>query len=313
MPTKRAAAQDLIERVNDLLEDAEYDQADALRPEAEAAIKACRPVDRAALTQDLEHTYETHPRPQTSGALAVQSWRDVDDVEAIVNDGVRRVKRAVNAGLKAADMATEIAGTLLDARLKMPNPDTGLPDIIAQRKYTKNIARDLFLEARQGVTEEDVDRSATHKSLAKAVRNRMSDAMVAFLRGLDEDPERAQALFPMVDFEGEESPTEAVYAAYADQGVNLPRKGRTELAREDARRRAELLKAAIAGELPAGDDEDLDEEEELARDIAALESVERNFISTTKRAERLTPGARAALKAKINQTIVNLSAAAAQL
>ena len=307
MATKRDAAQELIERVRALRLAGQMEDAEALYEDAEAAVQACAPRDRKPLSAALSEAYAT-----PSAALAVRSWRDIDDVERIVNDGVRKVKRAVNAGLKAADTAREIAVTLLDARLRMPNPDTGLPDIVALRKYTKNIARDLFLEAREGVTQEDVLRWDTHQSLAKAVRNRMSDVMVEFLRGLDEDLERARATFPMLEFPEGESATEVVYGAYAAQGVNLPRKGRTELAREDARRRAELVRQAVAGELPAGD-EDLDEEEELARDIAALESVERNFISTTKRAERLTPDARAALKAKINQTIVNLSAAAAQL
>ncbi|MCI3271035.1 hypothetical protein [Streptomyces cylindrosporus] len=312
MATKKAAAQALIERVSILRREGFTEDAEALREEAEAAVAACAPRDRKALGEELEAAFELEPAAPTK-ELVIRSWRDVDDVEGIVNAGVRQVRKAVDAGLKTADMARQIAVTLLDARLKMPNDDTHLPDIIAQRKYTKDIARDLFKEARKGVTEEDVHRWDTHESLAKAVRNRMSDVMVDFLRGLEEDPDKAKAVFPMLEFPEGVSATEVVYDAYASQGVNLPRKGRTELAREDAARKRELVQRAIAGELPPGDDEDVDEEEELARDMAALDRVEKNFISTTRRAERLTPDARAALKAKINQTIVNLSAAAAQL
>ncbi|MFF8473871.1 hypothetical protein [Streptomyces sp. NPDC015414] len=309
MPTRKAAAQELIDRITALRTAGKVNEAEALYEDAEAAVYACAPRDRKAMTVALEVAFNV--KPARSAEVAIQSYHDVQGVDAVVTKGVRQVRRAVDAGLKAADMARQVAETLLEARLKMPNQDTGLPDIVAQRKFTKNIAHDLFVEARKGVTEEDVHRWATHQSLAKAVRNRMSDVMVDFLKSLDEDPDRARAIFPTIDFKEGQSATEAVYGAYAAKGVNLPRKGRTELAREDARRRADLVRQAVAGELPAG--EAADEEEELARDLAALERVERGFLETTKRAASLAPEARASLKQRINQMIVDLSAAAAQL
>lgn len=314
MATKKQAAQDLIGRVTALRLAGQFADAEALRDEAEAAVKACAPRDRKAMKEELVTAFTTEPpvQEEPSTEVAIKSWHDVDGVEDDVKTGVRQVRKAVDAGLKTADMARQVAHTLLDARLKMRNV-AGLPDLVAERKFTKDIARDLFREARKGVTEEDVHRWDTHQSLAKAVRNRMSDALVEFLRGLEDDPERAQELFPMLEFPDDVSATEVVYEAYAEAGTHLPRKGRTELAREDARRKRELVAKAIAGELPSGAGEDLNEEEELARDIAALERVEKNFLDTTQRAEKLTDEARGALKARINQMIVNLSAAAAKL
>ncbi|WP_159391143.1 hypothetical protein [Streptomyces viridochromogenes] len=311
--TKKQEAADLIERVNDLLEAGSFLEAYAARPTVETAIQACRPQDRAALTKDLEHAYETHPEPKEPEApteLAIRSWHDVEGVDAVVNDGVKQVRKAVNAGLKTADMARQIAETLLDARLKMRTVDD-LPDIVADRKYTKDIARDLFLEARKGVTEEDVHRWATHKSLAKAVRNRMSDVVVEYLRGLDDNPDA----FPAMDRARKEFPklsaTEAVYALYEKAGTTLPRKGRTELARDDARRKAELLRQLEAGTYQEEDEEQ--DGEELAKDIAALERVERGFLIATERAASLTPEARGQLKARLNEMITKLAAAAAGL
>jgi hypothetical protein len=284
-------------------------EAEALYEDAEAAVQACAPRDRKPMATALEEAYAVEP----AGTLVISSYHDVAGVDEVVNATVKRVKKAVNAGLAAADMARQIAEDLLEARLKMRTTD-GLPDVVAIRKYTKDIARDTFLEARKGVTEEDVHRWATHQSLAKAVRNRMSDVVVDRLKSLDDHPEnfpaetlaQAKEAFPKL------GNTEAIYALYEAHDIKLPRKGRTELAREDARRRAELVRKATAGELTA-DDTDVDEEEELARDMAAIERVERGFIATTKRAASLSDEQRGALKARINQTIATLAAAAANL
>jgi hypothetical protein len=310
--TKKQHAQELIERVSDLRSANNFEGSDALRPEAEAAIAACRPQDRDALAAALQHVFDTMPAPvePPGSELAIRSWHDVEGVDEVVSDGVRQVRKAVNAGLKAADMARQIAATLLNARLRMRN-FADLPDIVASRKYTKDIAHDMFLEARKGVTEEDVHRWATHKSLAKAVRNRMSDVIVDYLRSLDENPDafpamdKARAAFPKL------SPTEAVYALYEREGTSLPRKGRTELAREDARRKAEILKQLQAGTYK--EDEAEDAQEELEKDLAALERVERGFLVQAERAATLTPEARGQVKARINEIIANLAAAAARL
>lgn len=310
--TKRETAQDLIDRVKALRLAGQTDDAEALREEAEAAVKACAPKDRKALTQDLEEAYKLEPA--TSAEVAITSYAEVAGVTELVDKGVTQAREAVDAGLKAADMAQVIATTLLDARLKMPNK-AGLPDIIGSSKHTKNIAHDMFVRAREGVSEEDVDRWATHKSLAKAVRNRMSDVVVAFLRGLDDDQERARELFPSaviaVDQGAFGSVTEAVYALYEGAGFRLPRRGRTEIAREEARKKSERLRALEAGQTPA--QEDMEDEEELAADMQALERMEKSFIRLTVRARKLEPSERAALKARINEAIVSLSAQAANL
>ncbi|MGW3724846.1 hypothetical protein [Streptomyces sp. NPDC000851] len=306
-PTKRDAAQDLVNRIRALMLAGDTDAAESLYEDAEEAIAACRPQDRKALAKSLEEAFTVEP----AALPAISSYHEVEGVDTLVNEGISKVRRAVDQGLETADMARQVAETLLQARLKMRNKHN-LPDIVAQSKYTKNIAHDTFVKAREGVTEEDVHRWATHKSLAKAVRNRMSDVVVAHLRSLDEDPETCAALYPQAKARFPDlSPTESVYALYASVGVDLPRKGRTEVAREYARQRAQLVAKAVAGELPPGEDED--EGEELAHDMAALERVERSFVRAAKRAEKLSPEQRAALKARLNEMITNLAAQAAAL
>lgn len=306
--TKKQAAQDVIDRIAVLAKEGKDHSALELAEEAETAIAACRPQDREALEKALSKVLT--PLVSSGAELAISSYHDVAGVDEVVEKGVDHVKKAVAAGLEAADMARRIAELLLEARLKMPNK-AGLPDVIGSSKYTKNIAHDLFTKAREGVTEEDVHRWATHQSLAKAVRNRMSDVVVDRLRSLDEKPDgfpvdalaRAKAKFPKL------STTEAVYALYEEEGFSLPRKGRTELAREDARKRAELLKKAVAGELPAGSAD----EDEAEADLEAVERLERSFTRLAHRAEKLPAEERAKVKARINNVIVSLAAEAAKL
>lgn len=307
--TKKSDAQDLITRITTLRLDGDYEAADALREDAEAAVKACAPKDRKALAAELKDAFLMVSQGETPTVVALTSYHEVEGVDALVDETVEAVRQAVDEGLKAADMARTIAASLLEARLKMPNKH-GLADVTALSKYTKNIAHDAFVKAREGVTAEDVDRWATHESLAKAVRNRMSDVVVERLRSLDDKPEsfpeatmeKARAQFPDL------SPMEAVYALYASVGIDLPRKGRTELAREDARRRAALVEAAKRGELPAGDDA-----EDAAADIEAVERLEASFTRLAHRAEKLPDEERGKVKARINAVIATLAAEAAKL
>lgn len=304
--TKKQAAQDVIDQVAKLMGEGSTKKAEAHAKKATEAIQACRPQDREALNGALVEALAT---PGPSAEVELRSYHDVEGVDALVDEGVKAVKDAVDAGMQAADMARSIAETLLEARLKMTSK-FGLADITAHSKFTKNIAHDAFVKAREGVTEEDVERWATHQSLAKAVRNRMSDVVVDRLKSLDGNPDafpaetmkKAQAEYPDL------SPTEAVYALYASVGIDLPRKGRTELAREDARRRAELVRKAAAGELPAAD-----AEEEAEADLEAVEKLEASFTRLAHRAEKLPDDERAKVKARINAVIATLAAEAAKL
>lgn len=300
--TKKAAAQDLIDRVRALRLAGDVEAAEALRADAVAAVKACAPRDKKAMSEALEAAYAEAP---PSKDVAVSSYHDVAGVDDVVNQGVAQVRAAVNEGLKAADMARSIAETLLTARLKMTNKH-GLPDVTAASKYTKNIAHDMLTLAAADVAEDDVDRLRAHQSLAKAVRNRMSDVVVAYLRSLDEAPEK----FPAMELAKAQSPgqrpMEAVYALYASVGIELPRKGRTELAREDARRRAELVRAAVRGELP-------EEDEPSGVDLAAVDKFERSLTRFAQRAEKLSGKERAEAKARLNAVIASLAAEAAKL
>lgn len=312
--SKKSDAQDLIDRVRTLRLAGDEEGAAALVPDAEAAVKACAPRDRKALAAALVVASETAPvdeEEKSPGSdLAITSYHDVEGVDEVVETGAEKVRQAVDTGMTAVDLSRQIAALLLTARLKMRNK-AGLPDVISSSKYTKNIAADMYKKAREGIAPDDVHRWATHGSLEKAVRNRMSDVVVDLLRSLDAEPERfpkealdqARARFPKL------SPTEAVYALYEEEGFALPRKGRTELAREDARKRAAMIEAAKRGELP-DDDETGDD---VSAEIEAVERLERSLTRIAHRAEERPAAEKAKLKARINEVIASLAAQASRL
>lgn len=303
--TNRQAAINAMDLMQTLIQNGERRNAEQAVPTAQALIAKCRPQDREELNMTLAEVLAT-PDP---ASVELASYHEVEGVDDLVQEGISKVLTAVDEGLEAASKARTIAETLLEARLKMTNKH-GLADITAESKYTKNIAHDMFVKAREGVDEvEDMDRWATHKSLARAVRNRISDVVVERLRSLDQDPsgfpqetlDRAQAEFPKLSW------TEAIYALYAKHGIDLPRKGRTELAREAARARAALLAKAQAKELTAGAVTD------VAAELEAVERLEASMVEQAHRAEKLPKADRAKVKARINSTIVTLAAEAAKL
>ncbi|MFD3573836.1 hypothetical protein [Streptomyces sp. NPDC058644] len=200
---------------------------------ATAVIQGCRPQDREALHTALA---EALVAPASSTAVTLKPYTEVEGVPTLVRKAATLLRRADEQRTRPADAAGPVAELIVEARLKMLNK-CGLPDITADSKFTKDIARELY--------------AAVPNSLVRAVRNRMTDVVVARLRSLDEHPqnfpagalEKARAAFPDL------SATEAVYALYEECGIPLPRKGRTELAREDARARAALVEKAKAAGL----------------------------------------------------------------
>lgn len=302
-PTNKQAAQDLIHRVADLLREGATKQAQYEARRATAAIQTCRPQDREALNEALAEALVTHG---PSAGVTLRPYSEVAGVPALVDKGVDMYRQAVNDDVRPADAAWSIAELQIDARLLMLNKH-GLADVIADSKHTKDITRDMVARSREGVD------AAKHKSLARSVRNRLTDVVVSRLRALDDNPgsfpaatmERARGAFPAL------SPTEAVYALYDSVGVSLPRVGRTELARDDARRRADLVRQATAGEVEDSD-EDADVHD-VASDLEAVERLEASLIRYAQRAEGLPDADRARVKARLNAVIASLAVEAAKL
>ncbi|MEU6684424.1 hypothetical protein [Streptomyces sp. NPDC046832] len=192
-------------------------------------------------------------RDRGNGRLAPEVAEDFyqyDGVKKLVNDGVKYFTEGLNLGLKLGNVGQKLAHTILDVRTRIPNPDANnLPDLMADRKTTKNAAAEIYEKAKRDIADDDVERLAAHASMVRASQNKMSDVLVEWLESFD-GPDREQSLNIMRElFPGAEEfltddakPSDAIRALYASHEIELPRYGRTEIARYD--RRVKAIEAA---------------------------------------------------------------------
>lgn len=143
---------------------------------------------------------------------------------------------------------TEIAESVL--RLRLHFVSRGLPDIMG-RSHAWRMTQHAIWKA-----------APPWDNLRKTLSNRMNRVLVEYLRGLDHDRAEAGRHFgEALVAHPELTPTEAVYAAYADAGITLPR---STLAEQLGRRRRHLLTLAGVDDQPV---------DQLAGVAAALESL----------------------------------------
>ncbi|MGY5131286.1 hypothetical protein ACWGJW_02495 [Streptomyces nigrescens] len=274
-----------------------------LAHEAEEKIRQLPTNKRTALRGQVRDARKVaDPKKPEAEAVSgtivrvADDFNEVEGVPELIQLGTDKVREGVALGLRLSTAGEAVANINLDIRTRIINPDTGLPDLMADRKTTKNAASEVYRKAKADIAEDDVVTLGAHNSLVKAAQNKISDVLVEWLRALD-NPDSADAfkeLFPsaaeIVDSNREAkadgntdvedwelSPMEVVYKLYEEKGVTLPRKGRTELERErkaaaaleKTRKALEVAKERKETDLDAMDE---DEVTELNGEIAALEA-----------------------------------------
>ncbi|WP_433858225.1 hypothetical protein [Streptomyces kronopolitis] len=197
---------------------------------------------------------------QTRAEVAAEDPRSFEGVDKLITDGVKAFSEGLDLGLKLSNVGERLAGIILRMRLSIPNPDAAnLPDLTSVRKTTKNGAGEIYDTVRKKIADDDVDRIAAHTSMVRASQNKASDVLVEWLDAFDTSEfstvteslnkhfpgaiklmeENAQAI-EAAKAEEKEAPAElsvsdAIRALYAAHEIELPRYGRTELARIDRR------------------------------------------------------------------------------
>ncbi|CAA07123.2 unnamed protein product [Lomovskayavirus C31] len=205
-------------------------------------------------------------------ADVAEDFNDIEGVPDLIKDGVKLFSQGVDLGLKLTNAGEKLAHVMLTMRQKIVNPATGLPDLTAERKTTKNAAAEVYAQAKKRIADDDVERQGAHNSLVRATQNKASDVLVDWLRAFD-GPDRKESLAVASELFGDKldglkddaSISEAIYRLYAGQGIELPRYGRTELARYD--RRVKAIEGATK-ELETLTDGDKDAN---PKDVEALE------------------------------------------
>lgn len=237
--------------------------------------------------------------------VSTADYHAIEGMDVLIEEGAKRVRSVVDAGIVMGDAAREVASTLLSARIKMRNR-AGLPDLISTSKHTKNVASEMFAKAREHLAENDTERQLQHDAVAKTVRNRMQDILVEYLRALDNSPEEMRTLYPQAALQFPTlTPTEAVYALYEREGFQLPRRTRAEVQQEYVQKQRELAVEAGAkgaNRTPAP-----------AFEMDDLLRVTRVVHTAVSRAEQMSKPQRTKLKKQINQAIEALEAEAAKL
>ncbi|MEV0126361.1 hypothetical protein AB0I16_33255 [Streptomyces sp. NPDC050703] len=260
-------------------------KADALKREADSTIRKLPAERRNTLRTEVRNAHkaakeapvaskavEARPAPQTT--VYADDPLAYEGVPELVADGVKEFKAGLALGLKLGNVGERLARILLDTRLAIRNPDAGnLPDLMADRKTTKNAANLVYSRVRKAISDDDQKQLDAHGALVRATQNKASDVLVDWLHSFDTS-DRAEAaqialeLFPGVEKHlNDDAPvSEAIRAVYAAHDVTLPRYGRTELARID--RRLKKLDAATKDLEALQDADDAD-----ASDIAKLEDT----------------------------------------
>lgn len=252
---------------------------------------------KSSKRKELRAAKET---PAAETAPAVSTYADFEGAKDRVSHATDIAREAVEAGKDAGSLAIKVSEAMLGIRLTIPNPKTGLPDLMSASQYTKNAAADVYAEVQRGISEGDEIRTASYNALKYSVNNRMPTTLIGWLRGLDQfpsDPDsqsgRVELLrqhFPSIAdtiaADPNASATEAVYALYADKGVELPRKDKAEIARD--RRAAEkvlVLRAELEAAREEGEDDKAAELESKLQD--ATDRVPAELLAP--KAEEKTP------------------------
>lgn len=217
--------------------------------------------------------------PEVSG---YEQFEGVGDHMDAAKDTARK---AVEAGKKVGALALDVSRSLLEIRLRIAHPKTGLPDLSADSKFTKNAAADMYAAVREEIDPEDQDRLDAFESLKRSVQERTIGTTVEWLRALDGFADDSDSQTARVELLGQYFPdvadavaadptvsaTEAVYDLYASKGMELPRKSLAEIARD---RRAAAKARTLRAELEAAQDSGEDERaEEIVAQLRPLEEA----------------------------------------
>ncbi|AFU62217.1 repressor [Streptomyces phage TG1] len=282
---------------------ATLDQIKAIDPKSEGAVSAA-----VALSTEAEGKIRQLPvakrsslRTQVSAAVAaVRNAAKIEDapgstvakveaapveayseaVKSLIDHAAQRMREGVQAGMALTNAGEEVARVLLTIRQNMVDPETKLPDLTFKRKATRDAASEVYAKALEGVADDDVEYRNAHASLRKAAQNKSADVLVEWLRGYDrtrdEDMTLLGEMFPdavkALEADADLTAEEAIRGLYAAHSIELPKYGRTELARIDRRVKALEAKSKELDALKDADDAPADKVEELEGAIKELKA-----------------------------------------
>ncbi|MGW0530672.1 hypothetical protein [Streptomyces sp. NPDC003032] len=291
-------AKDAAEKAKELYDEAEKivrkvptERRNSLRGDMREARDA---VVNAAAPEPAEA-----PAPATTAVVRqAEDPMEIEGIPDLVKQAQKAFKDGVKYGLKLSEVGETVARTMLEMRLRMTHNASGLPDLLAIEKKTKNAAGLVYTGAREGVAATDTKTNDAHDALAKATQNKMADILVDWLRNFAGSPdpdaalETAREWFPdaaaLMDAKedaraaGKELPdapadlTEAIYRVYVEAGMPLPRYGRTEIQRFNYRvKQLDTVRSELEVARDGLDEDDISKDDKAALEAKVKELEEK--------------------------------------
>lgn len=281
--------------------------ASVLIEHARTIIKDLPAKERGPATRKLNAAKDTprkaiEPAPADVHLVAeAEAFREVEGMDELVHEAASRLKEAFRLGLKMSAAGRAIGHAMLEIRLRLPGKGD-LPDLKGESYDFQQAARAAYDEAASSMEGDEDERLEVRNKVKKAVQNQASNVLVPWLRELDSKPERLEQHFPeaarMVKKTKGLTPSEAVYALYAKQGIDLPRMSRNEI--QAAKNRGELTAPTA-------------EPATYERDLADLDKMASTYKSAAKHAGQYSEDQRQAIKMKLITTAGELAAEAQKL
>ena len=292
-------------------------------------------VDCAACVRDIQRASADAIEPTSVVRPSEDPYAPYEGVRELIDLGAKTAREGAKHGKALVNVAERLAEINLDMRLRIINPDTGLPDLTAAKGVARNAARDLYTKAQADMDEDDADTKEAYEALKRAARNYMTDKITNYMRALDENESEVRRYFPAAleirdQADGEMPLSEAVYRLYEEKGISLPRRTRAELMREQRQRKKledyrraletatdpdqirELREEidALSTELGEPPQKERRDDERLAEQIHKARSL---VEAATKGAKKLPDEERARLKSELQELVTALAAAAGEL
>ncbi|MEV6399632.1 hypothetical protein AB0M39_33440 [Streptomyces sp. NPDC051907] len=278
-----------------------------------AQLKAAGEAPKADEPKKDKGTQVEKPKGKAvSGTVVLgrEDWHNNPDVVKLVDLGTQKATEGVAAGIVLQGAGRTLAQVVHDMRMTMPHK-SGLPDLLAIQKPTKDAAGEIYKRVEATLKAEDVDKADALQALQKSANNAAGDVLVTYLRGLDEDEEKGlaelTARFPTAaeayskaKAKGQ-SPklSESVYTLYAKEEMTLPRRTRAEIETERRRNAKALEEAKARGEVS----EDEPRLTPAQRVTSYLDSMAGELAKLEKNADKLSAAEKRKAKKRLAEVL----------
>jgi hypothetical protein len=176
------------------------------------------------------------------GTVAPKTYDQYEGVQALVDAGAKQVSEGIKAHIKTSHLAKDVARTVFEMWLRIPNKDD-VPDLTGSSDPAKKASGAMLKLAGEGF-EHNYDTEDALKKLMRSVQTQRTDVRAEWLRSLDGEGDEADERRALVAKVLEGKPEETAASAWVASKYGVSLKGEIEKARD----RYQEKKALESGE-----------------------------------------------------------------